>query len=109
MSHRVSNHHRHRLAMPDVRALLRLSNDLHAAAAAALAHAARGGTNGGGGPHADPKEILLRGARELTGAEHASAALATLAGPGAPAPPNILWSAHTGAAPGDVPDPEGVG
>src|SRR5690349_1179592 len=106
MPHRLSDHHRHRLALPDVRALLRLCNDLHATAAAAVAHASRGGAAvdpDGNGEVARPKRLLLEGVRALTRAEQASAALATFTGTGARGALTIVWSAHTGDAAGEGP------
>jgi DNA-binding CsgD family transcriptional regulator len=86
MAHRISDHRRHRLSITDVRAMLRLCNELH-----------------GAGP--DPavrKRRLLEGVRELTGADHATAAVAIFAGRGrgAAAPPEVLSAVHasTGAA-----------
>jgi DNA-binding CsgD family transcriptional regulator len=82
MAHRISDHRRHRLSVTDVRALLRLTNELH--------HA--------GPDPASRKRRLLEGVRHLTGAHHASATVAAFAGAAARAgrtPPAVVSVVHS--------------
>jgi DNA-binding CsgD family transcriptional regulator len=61
MRHQILDHRQHRLSVPDVRALLRLCNELHVTR-----------------PEWEDRKLrLLHGLRELTGADRASAAVAT--------------------------------
>jgi DNA-binding CsgD family transcriptional regulator len=84
MAHRISDHRRHRLSVTDVRALLRLCNDLH-----------------GGSPDPEArKRRLLEGLRRLIEADHASAVVAAFSGHDGRrgAKPAVISLVHAGAA-----------
>src|SRR5436190_22213502 len=78
MAHRTSDHRRHRLSVPDARALLRLTNDLHETAPAGEAR----------------KLKMVEAVRELTAADRASAAVATFNGGSAGSAPAVVSMVH---------------
>jgi DNA-binding CsgD family transcriptional regulator len=85
-AHRITDHRHDRLSVGDVRALLRLCNELHAAAAAGHDPEAR-------------KRRLVEGVRDLTTADHAAATVAAF---GAGAVPAVISSVRAGGADGDA-------